>query len=113
MGARRPMVRRARPAAPLFPDPREINGSPTPAPASLPVASAVDIDGDGQIDVFIPGGRGATGTVLLARGDHFESVPQHPLANNPGVEFAAWGDVDYDGLNGDVMCRSGASPILM
>jgi len=113
IGAPRPMVTRARPDGPLFAEPREINGSPTPAPASLPVASAVDIDGDGQIDVYIPGGRGATGTVLLARGDHFERDPQHPLAKIPGVEFAAWGDVDNDGLTDVLLCRSGASPILM
>ncbi|HEX4596629.1 MAG TPA: FG-GAP-like repeat-containing protein, partial [Burkholderiaceae bacterium] len=84
-----------------------------PAPASRPVASAADIDGDGQIDLFLPGGRGARSQVLLRRGDHFEPDPGHPLTVYRDVEFAAWGDMDNDGLIDVLLCRAGAPPLLV
>jgi Tfp pilus assembly protein PilF len=99
------------PTGPLFADPVALRAGA--APTSEPVASAADIDGDGQIDLFLPGGRGGRSQILLARGDHFEPQPQHPLTAFGDVEFAAWGDLDNDGLTDVLLCRSGASPLLI
>jgi tetratricopeptide (TPR) repeat protein len=99
------------PSGALFAEPELLRAGP--AAASRPVASAADIDGDGQIDWFVPGGRGGRSQVLLRRGDRFEAHPEHPLAGFGDVEFAAWGDIDNDGLTDVLLCRSGASPLLV
>jgi hypothetical protein len=97
----------------LFAEPVALRPKFEPAPATRPVASAADIDGDGQVDLFLPAGPGGHSQVLLRQGDHFETHPEHPLAAFGGVEFAAWGDIDNDGLTDVLLCRSGASPILV
>ena len=51
--------------------------------------------------------------VLLRRGEQFERQPEHPLAAFGDVEFAAWGDLDNDGLTDVLLCRAGASPLLV
>lgn len=101
------------PGGPLFAEPLPLSAPSRPAPGSSPVASAVDIDGDGQVDLYLPGGRGGRGQVLLRRGDRWESHPEHPLAGFGDVEFAAWGDLDNDGLTDALLCRSGAPPLLV
>jgi tetratricopeptide (TPR) repeat protein len=111
INAERSESRTPAPTGPLFADPMPLRSGP--APASQPVASAADIDGDGQIDLFLPGGRGNRSQVLLRRADHFELQPEHPLAAFGDVEFAAWGDLDNDGLTDVLLCRSGASPLLV
>jgi len=80
---------------------------------SRPLPSAADIDGDGEIDLFLPGGRGLPGKVLLRRGERFEEQPGHPLARISGVEFAAWGDLDNDGSTDVVLCRAEAPPVVL
>jgi tetratricopeptide (TPR) repeat protein len=99
------------PSGALFAEPAPLRAGP--APATRPVASAADIDGDGQVDLFVPGGRGGRSQVLLRRGDQFEAHPEHPLAAFRDVEFAAWGDIDNDGLTDVLLCRAGASPLLV
>ena len=102
---------RAIASGPLFAEPRVLakGGSPR----SAPVPSAADIDGDGEIDLYLPGGRGTPGKVLLRRGDRYEAQPDHPLAALAGVEFAAWGDIDNDGLMDVVLCRADAAPLVL
>ncbi len=101
------------PSGALFSEPVSLRPRSEPAPASHPVASAADIDGDGQVDLFLPGGRRGHSQILLRRGDRFEPQPEHPLAKVSGVEFAAWGDIDNDGLADVLLCRSNASPLLL
>ncbi len=97
----------------LFAEPVSLGAKAKSGPATRPVASAADIDGDGQVDLFVPGGRGGSSQVLLRAGDHFEAHPEHPLAGFVGVEFAAWGDIDNDGLTDVLLCRSDAPPLLV
>ena len=111
INAARSSSRAPAPTGAVFADPVLLRTGP--APASRPVASAADIDGDGQIDLFLPGGRGARSQVLLRRGDHFEPDPGHPLTVFRDVESAAWGDIDNDGLVDVLLCRSGAPPLLV
>lgn len=91
-------------AAPLLPADQTRRGVP----------SAADIDGDGEVDLFIPGGRGAPSVVLLrAASGAMRPQPNHPLAKVVGVDFAAWGDVDNDGLTDVLLCRAQGAPVLM
>jgi len=82
-------------------------------PASI---TAADIDGDGQIDLFIAGAiddRGiARNAVLVNRGAAgFVLDTAHPLAAVPGVTAALWGDYDNDGLTDVYLCREGANQL--
>lgn len=79
-------------------------------PAALPrFVAAADLDGDGEIDFYVPGGDGP-GTVLLRRGERFEPQPTHPLAALRGVTFAAFGDLDNDGRVDAVLCGPRVAP---
>ena len=118
-----PRVRLARPAGAVF------ERSPLPvAPPARPVAwrpfsaaspasiTAADIDGDGQIDLFIPGAIDDGGVtkngVLLNRGaSGFVLDLTHALAIVPGVNAALWGDFDNDGLTDVYLCRSGSNQL--
>jgi Tfp pilus assembly protein PilF len=110
-----------RPAGPVF-DPTAVRLGPPGAiwrrfdashPASITTA---DIDGDGQLDVFIAGAiddRGATkNAVLLNRGaTGFVLDSAHPLASVANVTAALWGDYDNDGLTDVYLCRDGANQL--
>jgi hypothetical protein len=106
-----------RPAGPVF-DPAPVALGPPAVtwrrfdashPASITTA---DIDGDGQIDLFVAGAiddRGAArNAVFLNRGAAgFELDTANPLAAVPGVNAALWGDYDNDGLTDVYLCRDG------
>lgn len=110
-----------RPAGPVF------EPAPLPlAPTSEPVAwrrftnpasiTAADIDGDGQVDLFIAGGIDDHGVVrnavLLNHGAAgFVLDTGHPLAAVPGVGAAQWGDYDNDGLTDVYLCRRGSNQL--
>ena len=86
-------------------------------PASV---TAVDIDGDGRLDVFVAGRRGgrepgveATSNLLLLQtsdGD-FSAAPDHPLSSIDAVNAALWGDVDNDGLVDVFLCRTAGNAL--
>jgi Flp pilus assembly protein TadD len=79
---------------------------------SKPVPSAADVDGDGEVDLYIPGGFGHRGTVLVHKGGKWLVQPDHPLAAPAGIEFAAWGDLDNDGLTDVLLCRAEGTPVV-
>ena len=113
VNAERPVASSPPPRGALFAPPQMIAAATAPGPLSRPVVSAADIDGDGQVDLFLPGGRGGRSAVLLRRDGGFESHPEHPLTAFADVEFAAWGDMDNDGLTDVLLCRSDAAPLLV
>jgi Tfp pilus assembly protein PilF len=110
-----------RPSGPVF-DPTPVPLGPSGVtwrrfdashPASITTA---DIDGDGQIDIFIAGAiddRGATlNAVFLNRGSAgFVLETTHPLAAVADVTAALWGDYDNDGLTDVYLCRRGANQL--
>ena len=80
-------------------------------PASITTA---DIDGDGQLDIFIAGaiddGGATRNAILINRGDAgFVLDSTHPLASVSNVTAALWGDYDNDGLTDVYLCRDGAN----
>jgi len=101
-----PPAEAPRPAGPLF-EREVVRHSPSgvvPVSASL---SVVDLDGDGTLDVFAAGtGVGtAANTVLLRRGETWQTAASHPLAAVPDVRAALWGDLDNDDLVDVVFVR--------
>ena len=116
-----PLQPASRPTGPIF-DPAPVALGPASVtwrrfdashPASI---TAADMDGDGEIDIFIAGAiddRGATrNAVLFNRGSAgFVLDTSHPLAAVPGVTAALWGDYDNDGLTDVYLCRDGANQL--
>ncbi|WP_376694941.1 FG-GAP-like repeat-containing protein [Wenzhouxiangella sp. EGI_FJ10305] len=72
--------------------------------------TTADIDGDGQLDLFIADPDGSL--VLLQRDGRFERVEDHPLSGHEGVLAAAWGDIDNDGVLDVYLCGRGANRLL-
>lgn len=93
------------PQGPIFADPVEL--LPPSRQRAGAVPSAADIDGDGEVDLYI------AGAVLLRAGGALQAQPGHPLAAFTGIEFAAWGDVDNDGLTDVLLCRAQGAPLLV
>jgi len=82
-------------------------------PASITTA---DIDGDGQLDIFVAGAIDDHGTtknaILINRGQAgFALDSAHPLASVSNVLAALWGDYDNDGLIDVYLCRDGANQL--
>ncbi len=79
-------------------------------PTSL---TSADLDGDGQPDLFASGAWSIDGqlrnAVYLSGVTSLRHDLDHPLASIPGVQAAAWGDVDNDGLlDVYLSCSSGS-----
>jgi tetratricopeptide (TPR) repeat protein len=77
--------------------------------------TAVDLDADGALDVFVAGGLndGAHNAVIMNRGDAgFELDERHALAEFSDVRAALWGDVDNDGKVDVYLCRRGSNHLL-
>ncbi len=77
--------------------------------------TAVDLQNDGQLDLFIPGALSAEeepNLVLVGQPDRtFLPDPTHPLAEIPHVNAALWGDFDNDGLTDVYLVRQGPNQL--
>jgi hypothetical protein len=75
--------------------------------------TAVDINGDGHLDLFIAGaGDGSENSLLLGdEGGGYAPVTDHPLLQVPAVNAALWGDYDNDGLVDVYLLRTGPNQL--
>lgn len=88
---------------------------------SEPMASVTtcDIDGDGQLDVFVaPGMTTGSGparcAVFLRQNDGSMALSaDHPLSKFPDVRAALWGDVDNDGRVDVVLCSPAGTRLVV
>jgi len=102
-------------ATPLLPSATAVSWRPY-NPAQPPTITVADVDGDGQLDLFIAGALDESGPVrnalLLNRGANgFVVDTSHPLAAVPDVYAALWGDYDNDGLTDVYLCRRGSNQL--
>ncbi|MBC3786606.1 CRTAC1 family protein [Spirosoma utsteinense] len=74
-----------------------------------PRFATADINGDGLDDVFVGGGRGQGGQVLLQRAGQFVPMPQPALVADRACEDAGaeWFDADGDGDLDLAVCSAG------
>lgn len=90
-------------------------GGESDRPEGRPAAlQPVDLDGDGDLDLVVPG-WGAEGRcrVFLAEDGTHRADEDHPLARSTGVNCVLFGDVDADGRVDAYLCRDGADRLLL
>ena len=85
-------------------------------PSLAPSLTAADINADGRLDVFIASAQSGDRPNAVFLADETGSVEfrletEHPLAVVPGVQAAAWGDFDNDGLTDSYLCRKGPNQL--
>ncbi|MEM7228391.1 MAG: FG-GAP-like repeat-containing protein [Planctomycetota bacterium] len=78
--------------------------------------TACDIDGDGDVDIFMANALDDVDTpnaICLNDGNgNFSLHRDHRLAEIPGVNAMLWGDVDNDGLTDVYVCRDGSNMLF-
>ena len=102
-------------------------GSPWNAPESMSsdlttwrtetgsrVPNAVDLDRDGDVDLFIAGviSGNAPNAVLINQDGTFTLAEDHPLASVPNVQCAMFGDLDHDGAVDAYLGRRGTNVLM-
>ncbi|MEE3001450.1 MAG: FG-GAP-like repeat-containing protein [Planctomycetota bacterium] len=76
--------------------------------------TAVDIDLDGDVDVFATGASPASsGALFLNTGGSLSRSPGHPLEQVEGLRTVLWGDVDDDGTVDAYLCRNGVNELWL
>ncbi len=116
-----PTEAEAKPEGPIFDQASPMASEPfhpgERAAARAPNTTACDLDGDGDLDLFVTGATQASengpNLVLMASDTGHVVAPDHPLARVRNVNTALWGDVDNDGLNDVYLCRRGPNQLWM
>ncbi|MCZ6710505.1 MAG: FG-GAP-like repeat-containing protein, partial [Gammaproteobacteria bacterium] len=97
----------ATPVGELFAPPVDLDLAGLTTAAHL---TAVDINADGKLDIFVTGQDSTR--VLLGNADGaFDDVTDHPLAGLENVNAAFWGDVDNDGGLDVYLCNAGPNQL--
>lgn len=71
-----------------------------------------DVDGDGDVDVLVSGGRDGNAFLRNEQGA-FVLESDHPLAQASSVLAVLWGDVDDDGRVDAYLCRDGVNELWL
>lgn len=74
--------------------------------------TAVDLDGNGLLDLYVAGGSGQPGRILRQGPDGFEIDADHQLARIENVTAAGWGDMDNNGQIDVYLCRGSDNQLL-
>jgi len=103
---------RAMPAGPLFSPVKEVPSAVQfDQEASI---TAIDIDVDGDVDVFATGAStSSSGVLFLNTGGTLSKSPGHPLEQVDGLRTVLWGDVDEDGMVDAYLCRKGVNELWL
>ncbi len=107
------------PPGPILAEPRPMAAEGAqdlvwPAPGLRPLGvSVVDLNGDDQPDLFVPGVGPTGGTLVLQAtpGGGLRLEAGHPLAAVTAVNAALWGDYDNDGLTDVYLARRGPNQL--
>lgn len=103
-----------RPMGDAWADAVDIMVSDWHANSAVAMATA-DLDGDGRLDLFVPAVRPAPtpNVVLMGVENGYRIDDDHPLAAIPDVNFAAFGDIDRDGLVDGFLGRRVADVLML
>ena len=99
------------PAGPMFSDPQVVAADFGFTPKAS--CTACDIDGDGDVDVFVSGVESGGNLLLMNEQGVLRPTRDHPLCAIEDVLAVLWGDLDDDGLVDAYLCRAGINQLWM
>ena len=74
--------------------------------------TVVDLDGSGDLNLFVAGGPGQGNAVIAQHQGEFQLLPDHPLVAVDSVNAALWGDFENRGVVDVLLCRDGPNRLL-